>query len=72
MILEGELADGEEKLIMPTSVVTGGDVEDDGDKTPNVLDHHSLCVEVHDGCNLIKHQGMVKVTRTVVLGLLVV
>ena len=36
MVLEGELADGEEELISPASVVAG-DVEDNGDEAPDVL-----------------------------------
>ena len=37
VVLEGELADNEEELISPASVVAG-DVEDDGDLTLDVLD----------------------------------
>ena len=37
MVLEGELADNEEELISPASIVAG-DVEDDGYPTLDVLD----------------------------------
>ena len=53
VVPEGELADDEKKLIPPASVVAG-DVEDDGDQASDVLDRHSLRVEVHDGSSLVK------------------
>jgi len=60
VIPKRELADDEKKLIPPVSVVAG-DVEDDGDQAPDVLDRHSLRVEVHDGSSLVNKQGVVKI-----------
>lgn len=44
VILEGELPNGEKKLISPADVAAGGEVEDDGDEAPDVLDSNSLRV----------------------------
>ena len=60
VVAEGELADGEEELIPPASVVAG-DVEGDGDQTPNVLDRHRLRVKVDDGRGFVEQQGVVEV-----------
>ena len=54
MLLKGELPNGEEELVAPAGVVAGGDVEDVGDQTSDVLDSHSLHVEVHEGGGLVK------------------
>ena len=54
VLLKGELPNGEEELVALAGVVAGGDVEDDGDQTPDVLDSHSLHVEVHEGGGLVK------------------
>ena len=54
VLLKGELPNGEEELVAPAGVVAGGDVEDDGDQTPDVLDSHSLHVEVREGGGLVK------------------
>ena len=67
VVPEGELADDEKKLI-PLASVVAGDVKDDGDQTPDVLDRHSLLVEVHDGGGLVKEQGVVEVLRIGVEG----
>ena len=62
MIPKRELADDEKKLIPPVSVVAG-DVEDDGDQGPDVLDRHRLRVKVDDGRSFVKQQGVMKITR---------
>ena len=68
MFLQGEFPNGEEELVAPTSVVAGGDVEDDGDQTPDILHRHGLCVEVDDGGGLVQQQGLVQIRRAAVGG----
>ena len=53
VVLEGEFSNGEEELVTPTSVVAGGDVEDDGDQAPDVLHRHSLRMEADNGGSLV-------------------
>ena len=53
VVPEGELADDEKKLIPPASVVAG-DVEDDGDQAPDVLDCHRQRLKVHDGRSFVE------------------
>ena len=60
VVAEGELADDEEELILPARIVAG-DVEDDGDQAPDVLDRHSLRVKVDDGFGFVEQQGVVEV-----------
>ena len=59
MILEGVLPDDEEELIPPAVVVAGGDVEDGVDEAADVLDAHSLGVQInHGGGFVLKHGAM--------------
>ncbi|XP_039795898.1 glycine-rich cell wall structural protein 1-like [Panicum virgatum] len=61
MILQRELAGGQQELIAPASVVAGVDVEDGRDQTSDVLDGDGLSVEVEDGGGLVQHHGGVEV-----------
>ena len=62
VVAQRELADDEEELIPPASVVAG-DVEDDGDQASDVLDCHCLRVKIDDGRSLVEQQGMVEIAR---------
>ena len=53
VVAEGELADDEEELIPPASVVAR-DVEDDGDQASDVLDCHCLRVKIDDGRGFVE------------------
>jgi hypothetical protein len=46
MVLQGELADGEEELLVPMSVVVGDEVKDDRDEKVDVVDGDGLRVQV--------------------------
>jgi hypothetical protein len=46
MVLQGELADGEEELLVPMSVVVGDEVKDDRDEKADVVDGDGLRVQV--------------------------
>ena len=61
MILDGELAEGEQKLITPSVEVTGVDVEDDRDEAADVVDGHHLGVQVQEGSGLLKEHGGVQI-----------
>ena len=67
VVAEGELADDEEELILPARIVAG-DVEDDGDQAPDVLDRHRLHVKVDDGRGFVEQQGVVEVAGAGVKG----
>ena len=54
MVLEGELLDGEKELISLAGVVARGQVKDDGDVAPDVLDNNSLRMKVDDGGGLVE------------------
>ena len=58
MVAERKLADDEEELVLPASIVAG-DIKDDRDQAPDVLDRHRLRVKVHDGRSLVEQQGVV-------------
>jgi hypothetical protein len=62
--LEGEFAEDQQELIAPSVEVVGANVEDDVDKTLNVVDGNGLGVKVEEGGGLLKQQGRVKVSRT--------
>ena len=61
VILEGELAEGQQKLITPVVEVTGVDAEDDRDETPDVGDDNRLGVELQEGGGLLKEHGGVEI-----------
>ena len=61
MILEGELAEDEKKLITPAVEVTGIDVEDGGDVVPNVANRNSLSMELQKGNGLVMQHGSPKI-----------
>jgi hypothetical protein len=42
VVLQRELADGEEELLAPAGVVVGGEVEDDRHEKPDVVDGNGL------------------------------
>jgi hypothetical protein len=46
MVLQGELADGEKELLAPTGVVVGGEVEDDRDEKPDVVESNNMGVKL--------------------------
>jgi hypothetical protein len=58
MVLQEELADGEEELLAPTSVVVGDGVEDDRDEKADVVDSNGLRVQVQEGGDLVHRQGV--------------
>jgi len=57
VILQRVFADGKEKLLAPTSVVTGGGVEDDGDEKADVLDGDRLGIQMQECLRLVHKQG---------------
>jgi len=61
VILEGELAEDEKKLITPAVDVTGINIEDGGDVVPNVADHNSLSMELEKGNGLVMQHGSPKI-----------
>jgi hypothetical protein len=65
MTLQGVLAKGEEELIAPPGVVAGGDVEDDRDEAADVLDRHSLGVQIKHDSSLVEEHGVVDVVVVV-------
>jgi hypothetical protein len=58
MVLQGEIADGAEELLTPTSVVVGDEVEDDRDEKVDVVDSNGLRVQVQEGGDLVHRQGV--------------
>ena len=67
MVLQGELAEDEQELLTPHGVVAGGDVEDDGDEAPDVLNRNSLGVQVQNGGRFVKQHGVVDVVDRLVV-----
>ncbi|XP_039831974.1 uncharacterized protein LOC120692666 [Panicum virgatum] len=61
VILDGELAEGEQKLITPSVEVTGVDVEDDRDEAADVGDGDRLRMQIQEGSSLVKEQGRVEI-----------
>ena len=61
MILEGELAKDEKKLITLAVEFTGIDVEDGGDVVPDVADCNSLSMELQKGNGLVMQHGSPKI-----------
>ena len=61
MVLEGVLPDGEEELIPPAVVVTDGEVEDGVDEAADVLDAHSLGVQINHGGGFVLKHGAVEI-----------
>ncbi|EAZ21066.1 hypothetical protein OsJ_36709 [Oryza sativa Japonica Group] len=59
MTLKRILAQLEQELLAPPSEVAGVDVEDDVDKAADILDGHSLGVEVQNSGSLLKNHGRV-------------
>ena len=59
MTLKRILAQREQELRAPPSEVAGVDVEDDVDKAADILDGHSLGVEVQNSGSLLKNHGRV-------------
>jgi hypothetical protein len=57
--VQGVFANDEEELIAPAGVVVVGEVEDDVNETPYVLDNDGLGVEVDDSSSLVKEDGVV-------------
>ena len=72
VILQGELAGGEEELIAPPRVVPGVEVEEDGDEAADVLDGHRLSMEIQDGGGLVHQHGLVEIGAVDDLGVRVV
>jgi len=62
VVAKRELADDEEELVPPASVAAG-DVEDDGDQTPDVLDCHRLRAKIDDGRGFVEQQGLMEIAR---------
>ena len=62
VVAERKLADNEEELVPPASVAAG-DVEDDGDQTPDVLDCHRLRVKIDNGRGFVEQQGLMEIAR---------
>jgi hypothetical protein len=57
VVLEGELAEDEKKLIAPTVEVTGINVEDGGDVVPDVADGDGLGMELQEGDGFVLEHG---------------
>jgi hypothetical protein len=58
VVLQGELPDGEEKLLTPTGVIVGGQVEDGRDEQPDVVDSDNLGVKMKKGSGFMHPQGV--------------
>jgi hypothetical protein len=58
VVLQGELPDGEEKLLAPTGVIVGGQVEDGRDEQPDVVDGDNLGVKMKKGRGFMHPQGV--------------
>jgi hypothetical protein len=56
VVLQRELADGEEELLAPAGVVVGGEVEDDRHEKPDFVDGNGLGVQVKEGGGLMHLQ----------------
>jgi hypothetical protein len=56
VVLQRELADGEEELLAPAGVVVSGEVEDDRHEEPDVVDSDGLGVQVKEGGGLMHLQ----------------
>jgi hypothetical protein len=61
MALQRVLAKDEDELIAPPGVISGGDVEDNCDKAADVLDSHSLSMQIERGNSLVEEHGVVDV-----------
>ena len=61
MVLEGVLPNSEEELIPPAVVVAGGEVEDGVDEAADVLDAHSLGVQINHGGSFVLKHGAVEI-----------
>jgi len=51
VVAKRELADDEEELVPPASIVAG-DIKDDGDQAPDVAMHHFLFAVTHLTCSI--------------------
>lgn len=61
VVLKGVFPNSVEELITPPIVVAGVKVEDDRNKTPNVLHSDCLGMKVGDGGHFMQKQGLMKV-----------
>jgi len=61
VILERELAEGQQKLIAPATELTGVDVKDDRDEAADVVDSNRLGEQVQEGSGFLKEHGGVQI-----------
>jgi hypothetical protein len=61
VLLQRVLAEGEKELLTPSGVAARGNVEDDGDETPDALHGNGLGVQIEDGSGLMEKQGTLEI-----------